>query len=178
VKLTFPTYENPHHKTQFRLLVLAGVFLFINCLVLTFAPAIRVHQWTGTIRWEQWVGWLVWLGGFSLLYRASNRHLPDSDPYLIPLISLLTGWGLMTIFRLNPALGFRQTVWLALCIAIPLFGIRFTAAFKCPSPVQVRLAHGNTCAHRFDPVYGHLSRWYRQRTRSMAGDVWNLPAAI
>lgn len=106
-------------------MVLAALFLFLNCIVLTFAPAVRLHQWTGTVRWEQWVGWGVWLVGFSVLYHSVNRFLPDRDPYLVPMVGLLSGWGLITIFRLNPALGFRQTIWLVVCIVGFLIGIRF-----------------------------------------------------
>ena len=97
-------------------MVLAALFLFLNCVVLTFAPAVRLHQWTGTVRWEQWVGWGVWLVGFSVLYHSVNRFLPDRDPYLVPMVGLLSGWGLITIFRLNPSLGFRQAIWLVVCI--------------------------------------------------------------
>ena len=125
MNLTFPAYETPNNKTQKRLLGLAALFLFFSCVVLTFSPAIRFHQWTGAVRWEQWVGFGVWLAGFSILYRGLNRYLPDSDPYLLPVVSLLSGWGLITIFRLNPAVGFRQTVWLSACIAGLVFGIRF-----------------------------------------------------
>ncbi len=58
------------------------------------------------------VGFAVWLLGFSLLYRQVNHFLPDRDPYLLPIIALLTGWGLLEIFRLDVSLGFRQTAWL------------------------------------------------------------------
>ncbi len=121
----FPTADSPHIKLQSRLLTLAAAFLFFDCLVLTFAPAVRLHEWTGTVRWQQWVAWLIWLVGFSLLYRGVNRFLPDRDPYLVPIVGLLSGWGLVTIFRLNPDLGFRQTIWFVLCIAGLLVGIRY-----------------------------------------------------
>lgn len=124
MNLIFPAYETLHNKIQKRLLVLAALFLFLGCLVLTFAPAVRFHRWTGEVRWDQWVGYVVWLAGFSILYRRINRFLPDSDPYLVPMVSLLSGWGLITIFRLNPALGYRQTVWLGACLAALTFGIR------------------------------------------------------
>jgi cell division protein FtsW (lipid II flippase) len=124
VNLVFPAFENPNNKMQTSLMSLAALFLFLNCAVLTLAPAVRYHGWNGTVRWEQWIGLVVWLVGFSILYRGINRYLPDCDPYLLPIVSLLSGWGLITIFRLDTALGFRQTLWLALSLTGVRIGIR------------------------------------------------------
>ena len=99
---------------QFRLFRLAILFHAIGCAVLTLAPVVRYHSWTVELRWQQWVGFLVWAAGFVFLNRISARYKPDRDPYLLPVISFITAWGLLTIYRLDPALGFRQTLWLAI----------------------------------------------------------------
>jgi len=39
---------------------------------------------------------------------------PAHDPYLLPITALLTGWGLVLVARLTPALLPRQTLWAAL----------------------------------------------------------------
>lgn len=103
---------------------LAALFIFLNCIVLTFSQSVRLHAWAGTINWQQWIGFTVWAVGFSFFYRRVNRYLPDRDPYLLPIISLLSGWGLVEIYRLDPSMGLRQTLWLAVSLMVLLIGIR------------------------------------------------------
>lgn len=106
-------------------MILAGVFVFLSSVTLTLAPAVRAHTWNVEYRWQHWVGFFVWIIGFAAFYQQANRFLFDRDPYLLPIISLLTGWGLLTIFRLAPSYGFRQTAWLAICIIGCIIGLRF-----------------------------------------------------
>lgn len=93
-------------------MLLAGLFLFIYSLALTLSPAVRVHSWDASYRWNHWIGFAAWLVGYSLLYRQVNKLLPGHDPYLLPVASLLSGWGLLTIWRLDDHFGLRQTIWL------------------------------------------------------------------
>jgi len=109
---------------------LAALFLFLGCLVLMFAPAVRLHTWLAAYHWEQWVGFAVWLVGFALVYRQVNHFLPDRDPYLLPIVALLSGWGLLEIYRLDVGLGFRQTAWLAACFAALIIGLRVPQLFN------------------------------------------------
>jgi len=106
-------------------MILAGVFVFLCSVTLTLAPAVRAHSWNVEYRWQHWIGFLVWIIGFVVFYQQANRFLFDRDPYLLPIISLLTGWGLLTVFRLSPTYGFRQTAWLAICIIGCIIGFRF-----------------------------------------------------
>ena len=48
----------------------------------------------------------------------AGRCLPDRDSILLPAASLLTGLGLLTIWRLDETFGLRQTIWYGLCIGI------------------------------------------------------------
>jgi cell division protein FtsW (lipid II flippase) len=109
---------------QIRLLKLALYFYFFGCIALTLAPAVRFHSWSATLNWQQWLGFGVWLIGFLLLHRIVTRYLPDRDPYLLPIIALLTAWGLLTIYRLDYHFGYRQTIWLAVGITISIVIIR------------------------------------------------------
>ncbi len=106
-------------------MILAGVFVFLSSVTLTLAPAVRAHTWIVDYRWQHWIGFLVWMIGFVAFYQQANRFLFDRDPYLLPIISLLTGWGLLTIFRLSSSYGFRQTAWLAICITGCIIALRF-----------------------------------------------------
>jgi cell division protein FtsW (lipid II flippase) len=105
-------------------MIFAAIFLFTGCVILTLAPAVRFHTWQVSYRWEQWVGYVVWLISFAVLYHLLNRFYPDRDSYLLPIISVLVGWGLLTIFRLDPGFGFRQTIWVVVCLAGIVVGLR------------------------------------------------------
>ncbi|MDR3574059.1 MAG: FtsW/RodA/SpoVE family cell cycle protein [Anaerolineaceae bacterium] len=124
MSLFFPS--TPFHKdqTQSRLMILAAIFLFFYCIVLTLSPAVRLHSWQVAYRWDHWLAFLAWLVGFGFIYRELNRWLPDHDPLLLPVTALLTGWGLLSIWRLDNTLGLRQTTWLLVSLAIFWIGLR------------------------------------------------------
>ena len=111
---------------QSRLLKLAGGFLFLYSIILTLAPAARERSWAVEYKWSQWLGFAVWMVIFTLAQRISSRRLPDSDPYLLPIAALLTGWGIFTIYRLIPSFGLRQTAWLLISGLVFLVGLRLS----------------------------------------------------
>ncbi|HEX8990945.1 MAG TPA: FtsW/RodA/SpoVE family cell cycle protein [Anaerolineales bacterium] len=100
-----------------RLLSVAALFLFLYAAIVTVAPAVRGHTWAVPFRYSQWAGYAAWLAGVFIARRFVARRLPDRDPYLLPLAALLSGWGLLTIWRLQPGLGARQAIWLLLSLA-------------------------------------------------------------
>jgi cell division protein FtsW (lipid II flippase) len=101
-----------HSQIQGRLLTLAAVFLFLYSVVLTLAPAARARSWDVEYRWLHWLGFASWGIVFLLLHSSTSRRIPEADPYLLPLVALMTGWGILTIYRLMPVYGLRQTAWL------------------------------------------------------------------
>ncbi len=109
---------------QSRLLKLAAFFLSVYAVVLTLAPAARERSWDVSLRWSHWPALVVWAVAFALAHRQTVRHLPERDPYLLPLAALLSGWGLLTIWRLSPTFGARQTVWLAVSVGVFAAGLR------------------------------------------------------
>ena len=110
--------KSPLRGLQNRLHGVAAVFLFTFSLSLTISPAARSHSWNVDYLWVHWIGFLIWLAGFTFLDRFLIKAIPDRDPILLPMISLLVGWGLLTIFRINIYYGLRQSAWLGLCILI------------------------------------------------------------
>ncbi|MCF6277965.1 MAG: hypothetical protein L3J16_04350, partial [Anaerolineales bacterium] len=110
---------------QGRLLKWAALFLGLQAMILTFAP--RVHERTpnADLRWGQWAGLIVWLVLAGAAHIATQRYLPESDPYLLPIAALFSGWGLLTIWELSFTFGMRQTVWLAICAVILVVGMRW-----------------------------------------------------
>ncbi|HQP08605.1 MAG TPA: FtsW/RodA/SpoVE family cell cycle protein [Anaerolineaceae bacterium] len=127
----FPSTPSEKDFIQSRLMVLAAIFLFLYSLILTFSPAVRYHDWNVTYRWTQWIGYAVWLAGFVVLHREVRARIPERDPYLLPIVAMLSGLGLLTIWRLDGqnilwnGFGFRQTIWMALAILVVWLGIRY-----------------------------------------------------
>ncbi len=117
-------------QIQSRLLGLAGVFLFIYSIILTLAPATRERSWAVTYNWSHWIGFIVWVILFYLAHFQSRRYLPDADPYMLPVAALLTGWGILTIYRLVPSFGLRQSAWLFICGMIFILGLRLSPKLK------------------------------------------------
>lgn len=114
----FPASAARRDRIQSRLMILAAWFLFLFSLILSLAPAVRHHSWNVAYRWEHWLGFAVWLAGFTYIHRQVLQRLPDRDPYLLPVAALLSGWGLLTIWRLSLLFGLRQTIWLAVCLLV------------------------------------------------------------
>lgn len=115
----------PPVPIQSRLLKLAALFLFINALALTLSPAARARSWEADLRWLHWFGMLAWVIVVYLVQRQFSRHTPDADPYLFPIAALLSGWGLLSIWRLSEGFGLRQAAWLVISIMILQAGLKF-----------------------------------------------------
>jgi len=107
-----------------RLLLLAAGFVIAYSLALTLSPAARLHAWNVPLRWDHWLGVAVWLGMFTLAHVQSDRWLPGRDPLLLPVIAALSGWGLLSVWRLLPEFGARQGAWLALSAGVLIAGLR------------------------------------------------------
>jgi len=120
----FPFFDTPKNTIEGRLLTLAALFLFLFNLILSLSPAVRIQSWSTDYRWTHWLGYLIWLTGFSLIYRRVNRRLPDHDPYILPVCGLMIGWGLFTIWRLDEYLGMRQSLWLPVGLVLFEAGLR------------------------------------------------------
>ena len=65
---------------------------------------------------------LGWMGSWGATYVLLRRKLPGADPFILPIVGLLTGWGLLLLARMAPSFLPRQILWLAiscgaLCVA-------------------------------------------------------------
>lgn len=65
---------------------------------------------------------LTYAGFFFALYLAAHlvaRHtVPFADPYLLPIVGLLTAIGLTEIYRLDPDDAFKQAGWIVVGVAL------------------------------------------------------------
>jgi cell division protein FtsW (lipid II flippase) len=120
----FNSPPTPVNRIQSRLLSLAAIFLFLFSVTLTIAPAVRVKSWQADYLWQHWLGYATWLVAILFAHRQTAQRLPYRDPYLLPAVALLSGWGLLTIFRLVTPFGYRQSIWLLIAVAVIAAGLR------------------------------------------------------
>ncbi len=112
-------------KIQSRLLQWTALFLFLQATILTLSPAVRERTWDVDFRFTHWIGFLVWVILTNLTHRILTRHLPEHDPYIFAAASMLSGWGLLTIWRLDENFGLKQTIWLAISLTAFILATRF-----------------------------------------------------
>lgn len=116
---------SPTDQTERRLLILAGAFLGLFSFAITLSNAVRLRTWQVEYRWYQWLGFVIWVGFVWLVHRGLSHRLPERDPFLFPIAALLTGWGLLTIWRLSTGLGLRQSISLVVAGLVFILAMRF-----------------------------------------------------
>ncbi|MAT97965.1 MAG: cell cycle protein [Anaerolineaceae bacterium] len=107
--------DSEHGRSEPILLLLAALFVFSNALALGLARDGRID---GSTLW----GPLCWLAAQGTAVWLLRKYAPEHDPFLLPLIGLLTGWGIVLQDRLAPNFLLRQVVWVVLGTAV-LVGI-------------------------------------------------------
>ncbi len=110
--------------TQSRLLQITAVFLLLQTLIITLSPAVRALTWDVDYRFSQWIALGLWGLFVARAHYDITRKLPDADPYLFPAAAFISGWGLLTIWRLDPNFGARQTLWFSVSLAVLIAGTR------------------------------------------------------
>jgi cell division protein FtsW (lipid II flippase) len=107
-------------RRETQLLGLAILFVLASALALSVAPFARVGTWAITANPTLFVFAGVWVVCAAVAVRVVRRRLPGHDPYVLPVVYLLSGWGLALIWRLTPTFGLRQTAWLVVATAAML----------------------------------------------------------
>lgn len=154
-------------QTQSRLLIMAGLVMLAYALILTLAPAVRYHAGSERFQYQHWIGVTVWAIVFSFLHHQTVRKLPNRDPFILPIIALLSGIGLMTIWRLFPNLGSRQTIWIGISGVVIFIGLQFPEflqylrRFKYIWLVIGLLLTGLTIFLGTNPLGAGSTRWLR-----------------
>lgn len=110
---------------QGKFFALASGFLFFVSLTITFAPAAHAKSFQTELNWAQWFGFVVWLVSFGYLLLYIQSQGIQIPPLIAPLAALISGWGLITVWRLSPALGAKQTIWLAISVTAVIVGLRY-----------------------------------------------------
>ncbi|GAP05686.1 bacterial cell division membrane protein [Anaerolinea thermolimosa] len=120
-----PARPTPH-ELQFRLMFFTTGFILLFAISLSLSPIVRLRNWQAGLLWVHWVGVLIWAAGFWLIFREISRLPHPPDPFLLPIMGLLSGWGVLTIFRLSTYLGLRQAIWLGVGLGLFWASLRFT----------------------------------------------------
>ena len=92
-------------RRELLMLALAGAFVLFNAVSLSLVEA-------GSIVLQHLYPFFVWLLVFAALFVLLHRYRPGHDVFFLPVISLLSGWGLVVLDRLVPAFLPRQVIWL------------------------------------------------------------------
>ena len=101
-------------SVQGQLFALVGMFIVLVAISLTLSPAVITRTWEADYLLTHWAGVIGWLISFSGILFFLQRYQLKTDPILIPVIALLTGWGLLTIFSISIRMGLKQTLWMIL----------------------------------------------------------------
>src|SRR5436305_10986351 len=60
----------------------------------------------------------VFLGACVVGHLFIRARLPYADPYLFPLVALLSGFGLIEIYRISPTLAWKQATLFGVGLAL------------------------------------------------------------
>jgi cell division protein FtsW (lipid II flippase) len=163
-------------QIQKRLYSFSSAFLFLFSLILTISPAVRERSWQVDYRWDHWMGFIVWLVLALLSQRASSRWLPDADPLLCPIAFLLCGWGLLTIWRLDPYFGARQAVWLVVSVSAFLLALQFPFSLAFFRRYKYLILLGGTLLTALTLVFGSNPSGSGPRLWIGSADVYLQPS--
>ncbi len=122
--------QNSQDRRQVILLRLATLIILLDALVLTLSPAVRARSWQVIYRWDHWIGVLFWVLSFGITHLSMKRKLIHYDPFLLPIFALLSGIGMLTIWRLLPDFGLRQSVWILITVFILVLGLNYPKVLK------------------------------------------------
>lgn len=107
----FEEITESNNRREAILLCIAAVFVFINGMGLSIVV-------NGRLVWAHLWGPLLWLVGIIAAHLLLRRFLPQRDPFILPLIVFLTGWGVVLTDRLAANFLPRQVIWVVLGMAV------------------------------------------------------------
>ena len=113
---------------QSNLLKIAGAFLLLQAIIFSLSSIVRERTWdAGILFWQHWIVVAIWVGLIILAHNEFQKYIPDADPYIFPAAALLSGWGILTIWRLDQSFGTRQTLWFIAGMVVLIAGTRITS---------------------------------------------------
>lgn len=92
--------------------------LFFHSLTLSFANTVGYKISSTGFLWSHWFGFLGWALPTFIGYKLLTPKDQIFSKFLFPTASILSGIGILTIWRVNANLGFRQTLIYAFSVLI------------------------------------------------------------
>jgi cell division protein FtsW (lipid II flippase) len=127
----YPESAKDLHQRESLLLYLTFVLLCLTAVALTIAPAARVGSWEFVnLPLQHFVVLPVWALGVYLIRKSLQDRLTNRDPLLLPIPLLLSGWGMLILWRIDPIFGARQTGWFLVASIGMLIILRSPADLK------------------------------------------------
>ena len=108
-------------RSEATLLLISAGFIFVSAIALSLAQE-------QAVLWRHLYAPVIWALLMVAAYGALRLALPGHDPYILPVVALLTGWGLVLVDRLAPNFLPRQVAWLAISCGAMLFVAAFRPA--------------------------------------------------
>lgn len=139
---------------QSNLLKVAACFLVLQSLIITLAPAVRARTLDVDLRWSHWLALIVWLLIAVRAHHSIVKYLPDADPYLFPIAAFLSGWGLLTIWRLDSEYGARQSIWMGVSAFVLMFGLRLPTTLQFLRKYKYLLLTGGLALTALTLIFG------------------------
>jgi cell division protein FtsW (lipid II flippase) len=120
------THQFSSQKIERQLLLIATGILFLFAAILSLSPASQERSWYVSYRWSHWAGFVIWTIMVFFGHWHLRRKLPDTDPFVYPLTGFLVGIGILSIWRIAPAFGFRQSLWFVVSGIVIFLGVRYS----------------------------------------------------
>jgi peptidoglycan glycosyltransferase len=103
--------ESQTNRRELMLIALAAVFVILTQVGLILAQGHNPMTF-----WHVGVWAVCAIGG----HLALRRRLRYRDPFIFPIVMLLSGWGLVAIQRTAPTFADRQSIWLIVSMGVML----------------------------------------------------------
>jgi cell division protein FtsW (lipid II flippase) len=100
-------------RTERSLLLFVTAFIWINTTALSLVRS-------GTIQWAFMWPSLVWTAVTATAHLLLTRCKPTHDPFLLPILALLTGWSILLVHRLAANFLTRQVIWVVISAIVML----------------------------------------------------------
>jgi cell division protein FtsW (lipid II flippase) len=93
------------------------VFLLPALILTTLGFALVYTVKSAALSWSSLTYGLLFLVLFAIAHVGRRVLAPLADPYLLPVTALLSTLGLLLLYRIDPALALKQTMWLIVGLA-------------------------------------------------------------
>ncbi len=125
-----------------------------------------------------WFAVAAFVVSFAAAHLFLDRYLPHRDPFLLPVVALLVGWGLLFIGRLAVNFILRQAVWLIISTAAMLAVVRLGRDLRWLWRFRYTWLLGGLALLAATLVFGVNPSGYGQRLWLGLGRIYFQPAEL